>query len=381
MLLKTLTHRHGKGWLAPLPGELDSPNTLVLAFGASGYAQHPAALQELAAAFPQSVLAGCSTSGEIASEQVSDASISVAVARFNHTQLRRALTEVAGQADSRAAGERLAGQLSGHDLRAVFVLSDGLNVNGTPLVEGLAGALPKGVSITGGLAGDGSRFASTWVLDGARPVPRHIVAVGLYGRRLRVNHGCDAGWSDFGPERRVTRSDGNVLYELDGKPALDLYKTYLGERAAGLPGTALLFPLAIRRQGALGDALVRTILGIDEARHSLTFAGDMPEGAIARLMRTSNDHLIDSAHKAVWQAAQGLAIDASPLVISVSGVGRRMVLGERTNEEVETIVDGAPARAGHVGFYSYGEISPALGGNGVSALHNQTMTVTMFSEA
>ncbi len=237
------------------------------------------------------------------------------MARFSHTLLRRALTAVAGPADSRAAGERLGSQLTGDGLRAVFVLSDGLNVNGTPLVEGLAGALPPGVALTGGLAGDGSRFASTWVLDGARPVPRHISAVGLYGERLQVNHGCDGGWSDFGPERRITRSDGNILYELDGKPALDLYKTYLGERAAGLPGTALLFPLAIKRRGAAGDALVRTILGIDEAMNSLTFAGDMPEGAVARLMRTSNDHLIDSAHSAVRQAAQGL-------------LGRRVAAGD-----------------------------------------------------
>ena len=109
-----------------------------------------------------------------------------------------------------------------------------------------------------------------------------------------VGSGCDGGWSDFGPERRITRSEGNVLFELDGKPALDLYKTYLGERADGLPGSALLFPLSVRRGGA-GETLVRTILGMDEAAQSLTFAGDMPQGGVARLMRANNDHLIGSA--------------------------------------------------------------------------------------
>lgn len=381
MLLRTLTHSHPDGWLAPLPSELDSPETLVLAFAASAYAHHPAALEELAADFPQSVLVGCSTSGEIAGENVFDASISVAVARFSQTRLRRALTEVAGPADSRAAGGRLAAQLPGAGLRAVFLLSDGLNVDGTGLVEGLAGALPRGVAITGGLAGDGDRFERTWVLDGARPVQRHVSAVGLYGEHLHVSHGCDGGWSDFGPTRRITRSEGNVLYELDGKPALDMYKACLGERAGGLPGTGLLFPMSIRRPGATGDALVRTILGIDEARKSLTFTGDMPEGAVARLMRTSYDHLIDSAHHAVWQAAQGLSSGESPLVISISGAGRRLVLGERTHEEVETVFDVAPARAGHVGFYSYGEIAPSLHRGGASEMHNETMAVTVLSEA
>jgi len=234
----------------------------------------------------------------------------------------------------------------------VFVLSDGLCVNGTPLVAGLTAGLPRGVAITGGLAGDGSRFARTWVLDRQRTEANHVCAVGLYGNRLRVGHGCDAGWSDFGPERRITRAEGNVLFELDGKPALELYKTYLGERAAGLPGTALLFPLAVRRDEHDRDPLVRTILAVDEARQSMTFAG----------------------------AASALPADAEALVVSVSCVGRRLVLGERTDEEVETVFDGAPDRSAHVGFYSYGEISPAARG-GVSELHNQTMTVTVFAEA
>ena len=380
LLLKTLTHRLGAGWLAPLPADLDGPATLVLAFGASAYAEQPAAFADLAAAFPRSVLVGCSTSGEIAGVEVSDASISVAVARFERTALRLALTEVHGPGDSQAAGARLAAQLPSEGLRAVFVLSDGLAVNGTALVEGLTGALPAGVAVTGGLAGDGSRFSSTWVLDRTVPRQRRICAVGFYGEHLQVGHGCDGGWSDFGPERRITRSQGNVLYELDGQPALDLYKTYLGERAEGLPGTALLFPLAIKRPGATGEALVRTILSIDEATRSMTFAGDVPEGAVARLMRTSNDRLIDSASHAVAQATRGLDAGRSPLVISVSCVGRRLVLGERTEEEVETVVEGSPARAGHVGFYSYGEISPALGGGGASELHNQTMTVTVLDE-
>src|SRR4030095_14484500 len=170
---------------------------------------------------------------------------------------------------------------------AVFVLCDGLNVNGSRLVAGLNHTLPENVVVTGGLAGDGQRFASTWVLAHGEPVDRRVTAGGVYGDRGRVGHGCHAGWSTFGPERRITRSEGNVLYELDGKPALALYKSYLGERASGLPATALLVPLAIRRDGDEGAPIIRTILGIDEATQSLTFAGDMPQGHRARLMRTN----------------------------------------------------------------------------------------------
>ena len=379
MRLVTTRYAADEGWAAPLPADLDSARTLVLAFAAPEFGADPTPFAQLAAAFPNSLIAGCSTSGEIAGTTVSDASVSVAVARFEHSDLRRAFTSICNVADSFAAGTRLAAELAGPDLRAVFVLSDGLCVNGTPLVEGLRRHLPDGVVITGGLAGDGSRFARTWILDRAQPEANRICAIGFYGAALCVGHGCEGGWSDFGPERRITRSSGNVLYELDGKPALALYKTYLGERAQGLPGTALLFPLSVRRAGESGDSLVRTVLAVDEAQQSLTFAGDMPEGAVARLMRANTDKLIGSAGNAARAAAVGVSTLDDALVISVSCVGRRLVLGERTEEEVETVQDSAPGRSAHVGFYSYGEISPAVRG-GISDLHNQTMTVTVFSE-
>lgn len=379
MQLESIAYRSQSGWSAALPGALDGPDTLVLVFGAPSFAREPAALQQLAAAFPRSLLLGCSTSGEIAGDQLEDESLSVAVARFEHTRLQLEHTLAEPGTDSFDAGADLAARLADRSLRAVFVLSDGLAVNGSRLAEGLSRHLGPDVVVTGALAGDGSDFARTWVLDRAQPQARRICALGLYGDRLRIGHGCDGGWHDFGPERRITRADGNVLYELDGKPALDLYKTYLGDRAAGLPGTALLFPLAVRPQ-ADSEPLVRTILGIDEARRAMTFAGDVPEGGIARLMRASAEQLIDSAARAAREAALALEDCDATLAISVSCVGRRLLLGGRTEEEVETVADVLPAGAVHVGMYSYGEIAPPAAG-ARSQLHNQTMTVTVLGES
>lgn len=379
MQLQSITYRPHGGWSAPLPGALDSANTLVLVFGAPAFERGPAALRELATAFPRSLLLGCSTAGEIAADQLEDDSLSVAVARFEHTQLRLAQATVEAGTDAFDAGAELAARLADRGLRAVFVLSDGLAVNGSRLAEGLGRHLGPQVVVTGALAGDGSAFAHTWVLDRGEPKAGRICALGLYGERLRIGHGCDGGWHDFGPERRITRASGNVLYELDGKPALDLYKTYLGERAAGLPGTALLFPLAVRPQAG-DEALVRTILGVDEASRAMTFAGDVPEGGIARLMRASAEQLIDSAARAAREAAQALADCDATLAISVSCVGRRLLLGGRAEEEVETVAECLPAGAVHVGMYSYGEIAPPARGSR-SQLHNQTMTVTVVGEA
>ncbi len=383
MRLVTLNHQPASGWSRPLPVELDGPSTWVLVFGAPDALRTDAparqALAELVRAFPRSVLQGCSSAGEIFGAQVLDDALAVAVAHFEHSRLHLAHAPLPMARDSAAAGAALAHALPHDGLRAVFLLSDGLSVNGTELVGALAGRLPPGVPITGGLAGDGASFTRTWVLADGKPQAGRVSALGLYGERVVVGHGCDGGWSDFGPERVITRAEGNVLYELDGQPALDLYKAYLGERASGLPATALLFPLAVRRPQGGGEPLVRTVLSVDERRRSVTFAGDMPQGGVARLMRSNTERLIDSASEAAG-AALGSRPEGDALVVSISCVGRRLVLGERTEEEVESVLELAPAGHQQVGFYSYGEISPALPGH-MAELHNQTMTITVVAEA
>lgn len=380
MLLHTNAWRRNAGWAMPWPGGLDSSATLAVVFGGGTALECRPALADLAARLPRAALIGCSTAGEIQGMRVHDTSLTVAVARFASARLRRVALPIVLEGDSYSVGRDLGGMLLAADLRAVFVVCDGLHVNGSRLAAGLSGALPPSVLVTGGLAGDGERFGATWVVADGAPAERYVAAVGFYGERLRVGHGCDAGWAPFGPERRVTRAAGNVLHELDGKPALALYKSYLGERAAGLPATALLFPLSIWRDADDAHPLIRTILGVDEATQSLTFAGDIPEGFRARLMRTNIERLIQSAGQAGKAAAMAFPRDATPLAISVSCVGRRLVLGERADEEIESVQDALPRGAGQVGFYSYGEMSPRIAG-GACDLHNQTMTVTLLDEA
>jgi hypothetical protein len=207
-----------------------------------------------------------------------------------------------------------------------------------------------------------------------------VCAAGLYGDRVTIGHGSRGGWDNFGPERLVTRSRGNVLFELDGRPALQLYKEYLGELASGLPSTGLLFPLALRANATDEKSLVRTILAVDEARQSMTFAGDMPEGALARLMRANFDRLIDGASEAASLAGNPHVGHADEtLAIAISCVGRRLVLGERAEEEIEATLEMLPADTRQIGFYSYGEISPYAQGS--CDLHNQTMTLTTIRES
>jgi hypothetical protein len=375
MELATLRYLDG-AWSQPFP-DLDSTRTLVVAFAAPGYLDRGDIFGELAAAYPGSVVVGCSTSGEIDNTRVRDESITVAIARFATTRLRFAQTALAQPTDSFDAGAALADELAGGGLRAVLVLSEGVRVNGSELVRGINARLPDDVVVTGGLAGDGARFARTWVLAGGRPTTNAVVAVGLYGDQLRVTHGSQGGWDAFGPERCITASSGNVLYALDGRPALELYKGYLGDRAADLPSSALLFPLSLRDSMNATNSVVRTVLSVDEATQSMTFAGDIPTWHYAKLMRANFDRLILGARGAGEVA---LGEHSGPaLSIAVSCVGRRLVLRERVEEETEAALEALPPGTTQVGFYSYGEISPHA--NGPCDLHNQTMTLTVFSEA
>jgi hypothetical protein len=377
MDVRLLAWEPSSGWSAPLPGELDGPSTLVLAFGSPPQEVATARLAELAAALPQAQLAGCSTAGEILDRRVAEGGMSVAVARFAHTTLRRAEAAVAAPADSRQAGRELARALVAPGLRGMLLLSDGLGVNGTELLNGVKEVLPADVVVTGGLAGDGDRFAATWVVAQGGTTAGVVSAVGLYGNRVRVGHGSRGGWDSFGVERQVTRSDGNVVYELDGEPALALYKRYLGDRAAGLPATALLFPLALCANDG-GGGLVRTVLAVDEAEQSMTFAGDVPQGSRVQLMRANFDRLVEGAATAGRLARRGQDANGGCLAVAISCVGRRLVLGERTEEEVEAVLDSLPPASSLIGFYSYGEISPST--TGTCELHNQTMTLTTLVE-
>lgn len=361
-------------WQPTLPVANTSPQ-VVLAFGNPAlYRTHYPALQ---AAFPQAVITGCSTAGEIADVHVLDDSLSVVALELAHTPVRLTKVLTADHANSYTCGRVLANRLMAPDLRHVLVLSDGLQVNGSQLVAGLKATLPDHVVITGGLAGDGARFNQTEVFHNDVVREGLITALGFYGDHLRVGYGSLGGWDAFGPERLITRSDANILYELDDQSALELYKTYLGEHAAGLPATGLLFPLCIR-SNAEAEPVVRTILAVDEASGSMTFAGDMPAGWYARLMRANFDRLIDGATYAARHAAS-LVERPATVALLISCVGRKMVLKQRIEEEVEGVRDVLGPNTILTGFYSYGEISPLLA-SAECTLHNQTMTITTFSE-
>jgi len=367
------------GWSAGNPGKLGDAAQLVLIFGSrSILREHHALLDTIKHAYPKANHLGCSTSGEICGTQVSDDSLVVTAIRFDHTKAVGTKIKITQSSDSLQAGEQLARSLPKDELRHVFVISDGLHVNASDLAAGLMRHLPPHVAVTGGLSGDGALFKETLVFWDELPEQGVVAAVGLYGDRLKVGYGAMGGWDPFGPERLVTRSKGNILFEFDGKSALGLYKNYLGDQAKGLPGTALHFPLCLRKKEK-STSVVRTVLAIDETEQSMIFAGEVPQGEYARLMRTNYEGLIEGSIGAAKASYEGLGSSSPELAVLISCVGRKLVLKQRTGEEVEGVREIMGDRTALTGFYSYGGYSPFTP-NAQCEFHNQSMIITTFSE-
>lgn len=358
--------------------------SLVLVFGAMPVMEEPAFASALREAFPGADLAGCSTAGEITGDGVADGTCTITAIRFDRTAVRIAEASTTTLAESAQAGAVLGAALSAPHpagpLAGVLLFGRGVDINGSALIDGLTDGIPARVPVSGGLAGDGGAFKRTLVLGPSGLSDRTAVAVGLYGDGLRFRHGSFGGWEPFGPARKVTRATGNILLELDGEPALNIYKRYLGDYAKDLPASGLLFPFELLNENHSAIGLIRTILGIDEAAGSLILAGTVEEGFYLRLMHASTDSLVDGAEQAAEACGQQDGGDGSAVALLVSCVGRKLVMGDRVDEEVEAVAERLPAGTVLTGFYSYGEISP-MHGLADCKLHNQTMTVALLTES
>ncbi|MBF0613554.1 MAG: hypothetical protein G8237_00365 [Magnetococcales bacterium] len=355
-----------------------APN-LVLVFGSATALAQSGLHAVLRTAFPTAHLAGCSTAGEIAGERVYEGACVVTAVRFERCGLRTASARINAMEDSQRMGEHLGQALDAEDLRGVLLFCKGLAVNGSAVIQGITGAVRSGVAITGGLAGDGGAFQQTWVLDDQGVSDVGLVGIGFYGPAVRIGYGSYGGWEPFGPARRVTRSMGNVLYELDDEPALNVYKRYLGDYAKDLPASGLLFPFEMLGEDHNRLGLIRTILGIDEEAGSLILAGDIDPQGFLRLMHASTDALVSGAEEAAETTQNMVAECGAGLAVLVSCVGRKLVMGDHVDEEVEGVANVLAAGTMVTGFYSYGEISPFSSSTDCK-LHNQTMTITYLAE-
>ena len=365
-------------WIDISNNDLSKTAQLVLAFGCKEALEKTERYQEIEKFYPNAHVVICSTAGEILDNKISDDSINTTAVKFDSTKIEVEMIKVSDPEKSFETGIQLIESLKKEDLVYTLVISDGQIVNGTELTRGLGENFHAEIAVTGGLAGDGPNFQTTLVGLNEPPGSGNVVGIGFYGKNLKVGHAAKGGWDPFGPERVVTKSKNNILFELDDQSALDIYKNYLGDLADDLPGSALLFPLGLKLDST-SVPLVRTVIGVNEEDGSMIFVGDLPEGSIARMMRSNFDRLIDGASKAAESCMADFGSFDPDLAIIISCAGRKFVLRDRVEEEVDKVRDVLGNHTVISGFYSYGEISPIVKSTKCE-LHNQTMTITTLKE-
>ncbi|MFT4741969.1 MAG: hypothetical protein ACI9L9_002766 [Marivirga sp.] len=371
-----LQKKSGEAWQY-LSNHIELIQPLVLVLGNRFLLESDSVYKELRDFFPHGHLVFGSSCGELVGSSVNDDHITVTAIELERSSFQIQTCNINdANGDSEIAGRAVVQKLNPKGLKYIFVLSEGSFVNGSALTKGMQESLPK-VLITGGLCGDDSRFEKTIVSYNEAPKEGEIVVIGFYGDTLEVSFSIYGGWTPFGPERLVTKAEGNVLYEIDGRPALDLYKTYLGDKANELPGSALIYPLNVKNQENK-QSFVRTILNIDEEKNAMILAGDVPNNSTVQLMMTNMDSIAAASETAAIRAMEGRS-QPPQLALLISCIGRKLVLDQRIEEEIEEVrsVIGDDVVIG--GMYSYGEIAPFYGERSCK-LHNQTMTITLISE-
>ncbi|TSE10363.1 MULTISPECIES: FIST signal transduction protein [Aquimarina] len=350
---------------------------LVLVFGNRYALEKESIYQEVKDLFPDGEIIFGSTAGEIIGGNVLDESITLTAIEFEkstYSIFRE--NSLDNNKDAIQIGRKLIKKVPKQGLKHIFIVSEGSFINGSALIEGLE-TMHDEIAITGGLCGDDSRFEKTLASYNENPKEGEVVLIAFYGESLEISFAQYGGWTPFGPERIITKSEQNILYELDNQPALDLYKKYLGDKAAELPQSALLYPLSVKSKDKK-ESIVRTILTINEEANAMILAGDVPEGSVVQLMMANIDHIVDGALRAAEIGMENRK-NKPELALLVSCIGRKLVMDQRVEEEIEEVMEHIGSQSTIAGFYSYGELAP-FSGNVNCELHNQTMTLTLFSE-
>lgn len=364
-------------WDKNLDGSLDSSDTLVIVFGTIHIEKVSDALSSIYDTYPNSTIIGCSSGGEIYDAEIYDESLSVSVLRFQKGEFRVVYKKV-DEDQSFEIGKEIADELSEDELKGVFIISNVLGVNGSEIMKGMNKTLPKGAKVIGGLAGDGVDFGKTWIINGRKIVNDYICVVGFYGKDLHIKHSCRCGWRKFGIDRKVTHAYDNILYTLDNKPALQLYKRYLGEHASQLPASALYFPLMLQNEDK-SESKFRAIKAIDEENDSIILAGNIEQNSLVSFAVASLDDLISSSQEAVNELVAEFDEQTEALCVCVGCVARRFVLKQQAEDELEVIKDALGENIGMVGFYSFGEFSRSE--SGCCDFCNQTMALSLIYES
>ncbi len=350
-----------------------------LIFAGVGY-EHAQILAAVQTAWPQLPIVGCSTDGEFSSAGGYHDD-SVLLALLSGTGIRAQVgvgTKLSAGVDKAVASaleQAMAGQT---EAPAVCITTpESMTANCTDIVDSLRERLKEQrCPIVGGVSGDHREYRVTYQFAGGQVFSDAIPVLLLWGD-ITVSCGVASGWKAVGPSHTITHAEGNVVYKIDNKTALDLFADYWGDaRKFESLGE---FPLAVFPDPSRpDDFFLRAVFGLDKEAGSATFAATVPNGAQVRLTQVLREGILKGSALAMAQAEDNLG-EAKPFgALVFSCAARKWLLGTQVAEESATLHDArSKGRFPIVGFYAFGEIAP-LSSEGVPFFHNETCVAVIF---
>ena len=361
--------------LEELPDDKLKPSAdLVLVYAPPFSLEDPSLLEKLTTQYPKARVLGCSSAGECLDGKPYDNSIVYSAIQFEHTTLRPARVDLPEEKRNEfLAGQALANELAGEDLVMVLLFSEGLAVDCDELIRGIQSVLGSETAIFGGLAGDSLSFERTVVLSNEGVSADAVVAVGFYGDRLRFET-VTSHFDQSGETIEITAAQGNLLSEINGRPALDVLEEFiLREEGVGIT-ESLSFPIIILDPTTHKPLYCRTIHEYNTEDGTLLAAGSFPVGPAKLInMYDKTNFLIDTR-----KTSGRLEKDRHQFALIISCAARRGTLGNDWMEEL-SLISEALGEMSSIGFYSYGEIGKSNFGN-FTIVHNQTLNIAAFHE-
>lgn len=255
---------------------------------------------------------------------------------------------------------------------AILILGSGLETDGEQLVRGIQHVAGNDVSMFGGLAGDDTQFKETFVFSEEKLENNGAIVMALNTSQYIIQGLATSGWVSIGADKIITHAEGNIVYTIDGQPALDVYKDYLNVSDTDLPEIGVEYPLLIKKPGA--QDVLRAVINVDREKKSLIFAGTVPNGAVVTFSSSPGFEIIESTRNKVNEFHNHN--EEADLLILFSCMARHNALGPTISEEIDEAWHNWAKPL--IGFFTYGEIGNNY--NAACDFYNETFTMVSIKQ-
>lgn len=356
---------------------------LIVVFATVNYGQEEV-LKGVKSAAKDALVVGCSGLRCIFNNHGFDKGV-VAMAIAGDDIIFKSAVGVNAQKDSYEAGHSLAKSLVDEATAILMIFMDAVGVNGSAVVRGILDGSRKNLPIIGGMASDASTFTKTYEYHKGEVLSDTVVGVAMSGK-VSFGIGVQHGWQSIGLPVTVTKSEGAVIKEINGQPAIKFFEEYFGEEEAKqlhkpLSRICYVYPLGMSVEGS--DELLIRIAFVANEKGELACAGEIPQGSQIRLMLGDYEKAIEAAREAAQKAKEQLKGAKPKAAFVFNCAARYMLLGKRADEEIQAIQSVLGGEVPLIGFYTYGEQAPLRGDVGPkcsSLFHNETMTMILLGE-